>query len=130
MVWLRLWVAVGGVFDSGGDISVGVCISSAILSVDARGTSLFRSTMMGAFRGWRARGSCDRRSGWGSCGVCRNKTDGGATVYMIEVAVCADLRGSARRLSGGREKVRVARLGRERSEGEGRLLAVERGVSE
>jgi hypothetical protein len=28
-IWLRLWEAVGGVFDSGGDISVGVAISSS-----------------------------------------------------------------------------------------------------
>lgn len=27
--WLRLWEAVGGVLDSGGDISVGVAMSSS-----------------------------------------------------------------------------------------------------
>jgi hypothetical protein len=130
MVWLRLWVAVGGVFDSGGDINVGVCISSAIPSVDAIGTSISPSTIVGAFRGWHTRGSRDRSRGWESCGVCRNETDGGAAVYAIEVAACADSRGSARRLSGGREKVRVVRPRGERSEGEGRLLAVDGGVSE
>jgi hypothetical protein len=70
------------------------------------------------------------RGSWESCSVCRNETTAGAAVYAIEVAVCADPRGSARRLSGEEEKVRVARPGRERSEGEGRLLAVDGRVSE
>jgi hypothetical protein len=69
------------------------------------------------------------RGGWESCSVCRNETTAGAVGYAIEVAVCADPRGNARRLSGEKEKVRVARLGRERGEGEGRLLAVDGRVS-
>lgn len=36
-IWLRLWEAVGGVFDSGGDISVGVAISSSSCAFVATG---------------------------------------------------------------------------------------------
>jgi len=43
--WLRLWVAVGGVLDSGGEISVGVAVPSSVRAPGAALSPISTRTM-------------------------------------------------------------------------------------
>jgi hypothetical protein len=59
--WLRLWVAVGGVLDSGGEIKVGVAAScSACASAETVSPALSRAIAMGAL----GRGRCGCAVWW------------------------------------------------------------------
>jgi hypothetical protein len=44
--WLRLWEAVGGVLDSGGEIKVGVAMPSSICAIDVATSSVLSCAMV------------------------------------------------------------------------------------